>query len=78
MESGVGGTTSPQVVLERSTDGGRNFLTPRPRPFGKAGEYNRRAIWRRNGRPKMTDTYRFTITDSVKVSAIQLMADIEP
>ena len=78
LESGVGGTSSPMVVMSRSTDGGRNFLTPRPRPFGAAGEYSRRAIWRRNGRPKTTDTYRFTITDRVKVSAIQLIADIQP
>lgn len=78
MESGVGGVDTANVVMSRSTNGGRDFLTPRARPFGKQGEYNRRAIWRRNGRPKMTDMYRFTITDKVKVSAIQLIADIQP
>jgi hypothetical protein len=80
MEAGVGDltTTDPMIVMERSTDGGRNFLVPRPRPLGKQGEYNRRAIWRRNGRPKMTDAYRFTVTDPVKVSGIQLIAEINP
>lgn len=80
MEAGVGDltTTNPMIVMERSTDGGRNFLTPRLRPLGAQGEYNRRAIWRRNGRPKMTDVYRFTVSDPVKVSGIQLIADIQP
>lgn len=80
MEAGVGDltTTDPMIVMERSTDGGRSFLVPRPRPLGKQGEYSRRAIWRRNGRPKMTDAYRFTVSDPVKVAGIQLMAELAP
>jgi hypothetical protein len=76
LESGVGGTTQPRVTMEQSKDGGHNYISPRRRTFGKQGEYTRRAIWRRLGRTKMTSSYRFTISDPVKVVGIQLVADI--
>jgi hypothetical protein len=77
LESGVGGTTEPRVIMEQSKDGGHNFLAPRPRRFGRQGQYKRRAIWRRLGRTKMTAAYRFRVSDPVKVVGIQLIADIE-
>jgi len=77
MESGVGGNTEAEVVMWQSKDGGRNYVAPRTRSFGRRGEYNRRAIWRRLGRTDMTVSYKFRISDPVKVTGIQLMADIE-
>lgn len=81
METGVGSVRDPippTIVMDRSTNGGRSFLAPRARLLGIEGQYNRRAIWRRNGRAKATDMYRFTISDPVKVAGIQLLADIRP
>lgn len=77
MESGVGSLTDePQVEMERSRDGGFNFDAPRPRGFGKQGEYMRRAIWRRLGRADRYDMYRFTMSDAVKAVVMQLTVEI--
>ena len=77
MESGVGTTTlDPTITLSRSRNGGHSFEVPRPRTFGKQGEYQRRAIWRRNGRTDRYDMYKFTMSDPVKPVGIQLTADI--
>ena len=77
MESGVGSLTdAASVVMSRSRNGGHSFEAPRSRGFGKQGEYQRRAIWRRNGRADRYDMYRFTINEPVKVAGIQLTAQI--
>jgi hypothetical protein len=67
----------PQVRMDRSRDGGRTFTDERWRSMGKIGEYYRRLIWRRNGRAHTTDMYRFTISDSVQVAAIQLTIEVK-
>jgi hypothetical protein len=80
VESGVGNTSAndPVVRLEISRDGGKTWLPERPRPIGRIGEYNRRAVWRRNGRPNRFDVYRFTHSDPVKFAGLQLTAEIRP
>lgn len=78
LESGVGGNTEAEVTMWQSKDGGRNYEGPRTRSFGRRGEYERRAVWRRLGRADMTVSYRFRISDPVKVVGIQLVADIRP
>ena len=77
VESGVGNSavTDPQIVLERSKDG-KTWSDPIPRSIGKIGEYQRRAIWRRNGRAGRFEVFRFTLTDAVKPVIIQLTANI--
>jgi len=77
VESGVGNdaVTDPQIVLERSKDG-KTWSDPIPRSIGKIGEYQRRAIWRRNGRAGRFEVFRFTLTDAVKPVIIQLTANI--
>lgn len=77
IESGVGNdnVTDPVIVLERSKDG-KTWGEERPRSMGKIGEYNRRAIWRRNGRASRFEVFRFTLTDAVKPVIIQLTANI--
>ena len=75
---GVGdlSTEDPQVMMDRSRDGGHTFTDERWREMGKIGEYYRRAIWRRNGKVDRTDMYRFKIADKVKVVGIQLTGDV--
>jgi hypothetical protein len=78
VESGVGDTVTidPQVMMDISVDGGKSFRYERTRSLGKIGEYNHRAIWRRNGRMARFLVVRFTLTDPVKPVIIQLTADI--
>ena len=78
MESGVGNkaAVNPQVIMDISSDGGKTFKDERARSIGKIGEYNKRSIWRRNGRVARFDVFRFTFSEPVKPVIIQLTADI--
>lgn len=78
VESGMGNADDPdpEVTLERSTDGGKTWTYPRPKSMGRIGEYNRRAIWRKNGRASRFECFRFTHSDKTKFVAIQLRADL--
>lgn len=78
VESGVGdaSTPDPQIVMERSKDGGKTWSYPRPRSMGALGEYSKRVIWRRLGRSERFDVYRFTLSDPVKPVLLQLTADV--
>ena len=77
VESGVGtATLDPQISFSISRDGGKNFADPRSRGMGKIGEYNRRAIWRRNGRSARFDVYRFEMSDQVKPTLLQVTAEV--
>lgn len=80
MESGVGNIAvpDPKVRMDISTDGGRTFRDDRTRSIGKAGEYGRRTVWRRNGRPSRSAVVRFTLSDAVKPVIIGLKGDIRP
>jgi hypothetical protein len=77
IESGVGNeaVTNPVIAMDRSVDG-KTWSDQRTREMGKIGEYNRRAIWRRNGRASRFEVFRFTLSDAVKPVIIQLTADI--
>lgn len=77
IESGVGNSDveNPMMIMERSRDG-KTWDAPRPRSMGKVGEYDRRAIWRRNGRVSRFEVFRFTTSEAVKVVIIQLFANI--
>ena len=77
VESGVGNANSanPVIAMDRSIDG-KTWSDKRMRELGKIGEYNRRAIWRRNGRAARFEVFRFTMSDSVKPVIIQLTAEI--
>jgi len=78
-ESGVGLANSPEplIGMERS-ENGFTWSDISYRTLGKIGEYNRRAIWRRNGRASRFEMFRFTLTDPVKPVLIQLTANIIP
>lgn len=76
-EAGVGNTAveNPVMAMDISTDGGKTFRDERIRELGAIGEYNRRAIWRRNGRAPRFMVMRFILSDAVKPVIIQLTAD---
>lgn len=77
IESGVGNelVSDPKIRMDRSLDG-KTWKDDRTRKIGKAGEYGRRVIWRRLGRVKRFEVFRFTMSDPVKPVIIQLTADI--
>jgi hypothetical protein len=81
MESGTGLTTGqgedPQIRMSFSDNGGRTFSAEQSRSFGKVGEYQKRPIWRRNGRVPMNRVLRFTMTDPVKANIIRLDGVLE-
>lgn len=79
VQNGVGNSDAedPQIGLEISRDGGRNFGPKRLRSLGKIGEYKKRAIWRRLGRYPVTAVFRFSVSDPVGTSLLQLTADVQ-
>lgn len=64
METGVGGQTSPQVMLQISRDG-KVWGNEAWRSFGKDGDYLRRVIWRRLGQHR-TAHIKCSISDGAK------------
>ena len=76
MESGVGNddVVDPQVSLQISKDG-KTFGSERKRSIGKKGEYNRRIVWRRNGRADRFAVLKFKMTDKANRVFIRLDAD---
>lgn len=77
VESGVGNAavTDPVIAMDRSKDG-KTWSDQRLKPLGKQGEYDRRAIWYRNGRAGRFEVFRFTLSDAVKPVIIQLAGDL--
>jgi len=73
MESGVGNSdvNNPTVSLSISKDG-KTFGFERVRTTGKIGEYNRRVVWRKNGRFPRFVVFRFRYSDPAKFVAIKL------
>lgn len=74
--AGNGSVEDPQIGLELSRDGGRNYSDKRLRSVGKVGEYKKRAIWRRNGRVSNNCMFRVTLSDAVDTEILQITADI--
>jgi hypothetical protein len=79
VESGVGNGDAPDPVmrLRVSRDGGKTFTQERERALGKQGEYNKRAVWRRNGRFDRFAVFKVTLSDPVKPVFIQMTADVQ-
>lgn len=77
-EMGVGLTTGqgsdPQIMMQYSDNGGKNWSSELWRSLGPIGEYNYRALWNRLGRSRGR-RFRFKITDPVKRAFIGLMAN---
>ena len=77
VESGVGDFTTidPQMRMSRSINN-KTFTDEIKRSIGKIGEYEKRLIWRRLGRAKRFEMFRFIMTDPVKPVIIKLQARI--
>jgi hypothetical protein len=77
FESGVGNSDEPdpQVSMDISDDG-KTFKYKRTRSMGKIGEYNRRAIWYKNGSFSRFRVFRWEISDPVKVVIVKAEAKI--
>lgn len=77
METGVGDlvTTDPQIILQYSRDGGRNWSTEMWRSMGKQGEYLSRAVWRVNVEFRQLQL-RLQLPDSVRRCVIGYFADV--
>lgn len=79
MESGVGlqqgQGQDPQVMMQISRDGGHTWGNELWRPFGKIGEYKRRAKWNRLGRARDW-VFRFRVTDPVKTVFVAAWARV--
>lgn len=78
VESGMGNdeVESPVMSMDYSDDGGKTFVYPRNRSIGKIGEYERRAVWRRNGAFPRFRILRFVLTDPVKPVLISVTAEV--
>lgn len=78
LESGTGSVASPdpQIMMEISRDGGQTFESGVYRPIGAAGVYSSRAIWRRCGRVDRFVVFRFSTAEPVRVTAVELTADV--
>ena len=77
IESGVGdySKSDPQVSMDVSRDG-KTFTYERKRSMGKIGEFNRRAVWYRNGRFPRFVVFRFKMSDPVKPVIIKAEAQV--
>jgi len=61
---GTGQGSDPQVMMKSSKDGGKTWGPEKWRSFGKIGEYQKRALWHRNGQFRSA-IFDFTISDPV-------------
>jgi len=76
IESGVGNSArpDPMISMDISRDG-KTFTYERSRSMGKIGEYNRRAVWYKNGRFPRFVILRFKMSDPVKPVMIKAEAE---
>lgn len=64
----------PQIMLRYSNDAGRTWAEREPADCGQAGEYTKRAIWRRLGRSR-DRIYEISATDPVPFRIIDAYLD---
>jgi len=79
VESGQGGegAAAPQVSMSFSRDG-RTWSDVRSRrSMGAIGDYERRVIWRRNGRFPRFAIFRFEVSEAYKTVFIGMIAEVE-
>lgn len=78
-EKGVGQSAGqgfdPQIMLEVSDDGGKNFRHISTKSLGKQGEYKARAVWNRLGSAKQR-TYRCSVSDPVNVTVTDTQLNV--
>lgn len=81
MEAGTGLTTGqgsdPQIRMDWSDDGGRNFGSELSRGYGAIGAYEVVPTWRRLGRFPQQRVVRFSTSEPVKSNMLKMEAEIE-
>lgn len=77
VESGVGNGDEPDPVVSLDvSENAKTFTYERTRGMGKIGEYNRRAVWYRNGGFPRFVIFRFKFSDPVKPVIIKCEAHV--
>lgn len=73
FESGVGGLTDdPPVMLQFSEDGGRNWSNEIWRNLGQRGDFKRKVVYNRLGKPRLGNrVYRYSISHPCRRTLIQ-------
>lgn len=76
-ETGVGNSSAadPQIIMQYSRDGGRNWSNEMWRPLGAVGRYETRAVWRVNVEFRQLQI-RLVMPDKVRRLVIGYHADI--
>lgn len=74
MEKGVGLTSGfgsdPKIRMKFSNTGTKEWTSEFSRSFGKIGEWDRRTVWRRQGRASTNRTLSFIMTDPVRCNIL--------
>jgi len=68
----TGQGSDPQVMMDFSDDGGRNWSYELWADLGAIGEYYRQVEWRRLGHTRQTRIARFRVTDPIQRTFIKL------
>lgn len=77
MESGGGDfTTRDPQIRRRYSDDAKTYSSETTRPIGRQGEFEKRAVWRREGRVPNFRVYEYTMTAPVNPAVIKLTADL--
>jgi hypothetical protein len=76
-ETGVGNSTveDPQIIMQYSRDGGRQWSNEMSRSMGKVGEYLTRAVWRPNVEFRQLQV-RLTLPEKARRLVISYFADV--
>lgn len=77
MKTGLGNSDvpDPQIRMDYSDDGGRNFSNEISRSMGKVGEFNTRVTWNRLGRIPNTRVIRWKTAAPVDIEIYALFAN---
>jgi len=78
FESGVGSLSgqgqNPEVMLQFSEDGGRTWSNEIRRSLGQRGDFKRKALFNRLGKPRLGNrVYRYSISDPVRRTLVQAL-----
>ena len=77
LTDGAGDPRDPLMGLRWSDDGGHTWSNTHNRGVGKAGEYTKRAIWRRLGRSR-DRIYEISASDAVPWRIIDAFLEVTP
>jgi hypothetical protein len=79
LESGVGLTSGqgsdPQLMLDKSDDGGKTWDSLPNKDIGSIGEYRKRVVWNRLGSARQR-VYRASVSDPVRVNITDTTVEV--